>query len=379
AHPRDAVGHYELGTAESTAKPAAALAELNRALALEPNLAAAHFARGLLRYRQGNLQAAVADFAFTVKAQPDNAAALDRLAEMYLALNRTGEALPLLRKAAALAPENSRVQLHLGHALTKLGQHAEAAQAFRRYRELNTGQENLPHAAGLLEFLGLSPAQQYAQYRAGVERAVKKNPKNAAAQVRYLGIVLNDGNLPSARETCEKLARLHLAPSQLRQALGQLLAARQYTLAESLLGKAGADSRRSPEIEMEGAIAAFHTASPAAALAQLDRIPKPARSADYYLARAQMLAATGQNAQADSALRAAVLAAPKRARFYSAAALLLVKMRRVPEAVKLLDHGIKAVPDASELRSMRALMLHTGGASATDRTALLDALQPLVY
>lgn len=237
AHPSDAVGHYELGTAESTADPSAALAELNRALAIDPKLAPAHFARGLLRYRKSDIQAAAADFAFTVKAQPENAAALDRLAEMDLALNRTGEALPLLRKAASLAPENARVQLHLGQALTKAGKRTEAAEALRRYRELNSGQESVPHAAGLLAFLGLSPAEQYAQYRAGVERAVKKNPQNAEAQVRYLGILLNAGDLAGARAVCGRLAMLHPTPQQLREAANELRAAGQYALAQSLQTK----------------------------------------------------------------------------------------------------------------------------------------------
>lgn len=236
-HPRDPIGHYELGTAESTADPGAALAELNQALVLAPNLATAHFARGLLRYRAGDLQAAVADFTFDVKAEPGNAAALDRLAEVYVALNRTYDALPLLRKAASLAPQDGRVQLHLGQALTKLGEHSEAMQAFRRYRELKSGEQSLPNAAGLLEFLGLSPAEQYAQYRAGVERAVKKDPQNADAQVRYLGIVLNERDFVSARQVCERLALLHPAPEELQQALKELRAAGQDALAQSLLDK----------------------------------------------------------------------------------------------------------------------------------------------
>ncbi|MGH9771861.1 MAG: tetratricopeptide repeat protein, partial [Candidatus Acidiferrales bacterium] len=248
-HPRDAVGHYELGTAESTAKPAAALAELNRALALQPQMAPAHFARGLLYYRKDDLKAAVADFSVAVKQQPDNAAALDRLAEMYLALNRTGDALPLLRKAAALAPGDSRVQLHLGQALVKAGKQTEARQAFERYRDLKNGAESVPHAAGLLAFLGLSRARQYAQYRAGVERAVKKDPRNAEAQVRYLGILLNDGDVQSARKVCGRLAGLHPAPAQLRQAAHELLAAGQYALAQPLLEKAGAPQpeKQNPE------------------------------------------------------------------------------------------------------------------------------------
>jgi predicted Zn-dependent protease len=379
AHPRDAEGHYELGTAESTAKPAAALAELNRAIEIEPKLASAHFARGLLRYRQGDLQAAASDFAFTVNEQPENPAALDRLAEVYLALNRAQEALPLLHKAAGLAPDNARVELHLGHALIKTGNQAEAAQAFHRYRELNTGQENVPHATGLVEFLGLSPAEQYARYRAGVERAVKQNPENAEAQVRYLGIVLNDGNVQAASEVCNKIAQLHPASGDLEDAADQLLNARQYALVEALLSQAGQTAQRSPEIEVDCALAVLHTAGPAAALAQLDQISQNARSGDYYVARAEILAASGRQVEVDTALQKAIVATPKRPQFYAEGALLLTKTGQVPEAVKLLDRGIKAVPDDAELSSMRALALGMEGASAKNRAALLDAMQSLFH
>ena len=206
-HPDDPLGHYELGTAEAANDPDSALAELNRALALKPELVAAHVARGILKYRQGDFTRALTDFAYAVKRNPKSAAFLDRLAETYLALNRPDDALPVLREASALAPRDSKILLHLGRALSGTGHADEANATLARFRELGADKSTLPHPTGLVDFLSLSPQEQQARYRAGLERTIREQPGNADAQTRYLKLLLAQGEFDKAAAVSKTVRR----------------------------------------------------------------------------------------------------------------------------------------------------------------------------
>jgi Flp pilus assembly protein TadD len=227
-HPTDPVGHYELGTAESPSDADSAFREFNRAITLNPEFAAARFARGLLLYRQGNPEAALLDFEWTAKHVSKNAAVLDRLGETQLALNQVEKAVDTLRAAVELAPGNVTILNHLGRALTKLGQREEAQAVFARLRELGPARSESPHPAGLLDFLSLSPEEQLARYRAGVERVIEKNPDNVQAQLQYLQLLLEDGNTEQALSVTRKIALLKPAPTLARETEAVLLSAQQY-------------------------------------------------------------------------------------------------------------------------------------------------------
>ncbi len=233
-HPADPVGHYELGTAESPSNADLAFREFSRAIALKPELTAARFARGLLLYRQGNTEAALLDFEWTATHASKNPAVLDRLGETQLALNQVEKAIGTLRAAAELAPENATVMNHLGRALTKAGQSNEARAVFAHLRELGPAKSESPHPAGLLDFLSLSPEEQQARYRAGVERVVSKNPDNVQAQLRYLQLLLEDGNTEQALSVTRKIALLKPTPALAREVEAVLLSAQQYDAAKQL-------------------------------------------------------------------------------------------------------------------------------------------------
>jgi tetratricopeptide (TPR) repeat protein len=236
-HPNDAIGHYELGTAECSSNPGEAERELNRALALKPDLAAARFARGLLIYKRGKPELALTDFEFAEKRDPDNPAVLNRLGQAYMDLNRTIDAVRVLRKAAEGAPEDATIQLHFGRALAKAGQAEEAKTVFARVRELGPGKSELPHPAGLIDFLSLSPAEQRARYRAGVERTVQKSPNNVEAQVRYLELLLQDGETNEAAATSRQILALKPSAAIRSEAAQMLRNAQQYDLAKQFEGQ----------------------------------------------------------------------------------------------------------------------------------------------
>lgn len=347
-HPTDAVGHYELAMAEIVSNTPQAASELDRALALKPDLIPAHVTRGLLFYRQGRPETALPDFEIAAKHEPDNPGVLDRLGEVYIALGRTQDALPVLKKAAALAPRDTTILLRYARALSKAGQKEEAGAVFARCRELGPARSTLPHPAGLVDFLSLSPEEQRARYRAGVERTVQRDPANVEAQVRYLELLLEDGETGEALTVVEKIARLDPSAKLMADATRALLAAEQYAALKEFITHTGASSG---ELAIDLALADAHTASPQAALEQLDRIPEPERNGDYYLALAQILEMAGIDSTA--ALKQAMRMHPTRAELYQQTVLLLIKDHRTQEARELLDEGSRALPDNADLPMMK--------------------------
>lgn len=353
-HPNDAEGYYELALAEIDIDPAQALIHLDKAVSLNSDFPAARSARGSLYYQQGKPEAALADLEFAAARQPNDAINLDRLGQSYLALDRPADAVGVLRRAAELAPADSKTQLHFARALADAGATAESKVVMERFRQLGPA-KTIPVPAGLVEYLSLSPEQQRADYRSRVEQAVAKDPSDAAAQVRYLKLLLDDGKLDQGLATARRIAALKPGAAVLADAGHSLLQSEQYRLARELLEAAAAGS--SSDAQLDLAIATFHLTGAAEGLQLMDRVPEPGRNGDYYLARAQMLDASGRAEESVAALSQALRAAPKSPALYRQAAAFLVKSGQPAEALRLLDQAATAGPQDRESLLMRATTL----------------------
>ena len=369
-HPDDAVGHFELGVALNKDNPAQALTEFDRALALKADFAAAHSARGSLYYQMAKPEAALADLEAVAGLRPDDAVSLDRLGQTYLALDRAADAVRVLRQAAALAPDDSKTQLHLARALADAGQAAESKAAMDRFRQLGPV-VNKAVPGGLVDYLGLTPEQRRADYRRRVERVVREHPEDAAAQVTYLRLLLEEGESPRAVEVARQIAALKPAAAVLADAGRALLEARQYAPARELLEKAVAAAA---DVELDLAIAAFHAAGPAEGTRLLDGVPEAARGGDYYLARAEMLDASGNAPEAAAALEQALRASPRRSGLYLQVGSFLLRKGRTGDALRVSDEAMQAFAEEREILLMRAVVLEQadrGGEAAP----LLEQMQ----
>jgi tetratricopeptide (TPR) repeat protein len=333
---------------------------LDRALALDPNYLAARMARGSLYYQEGKPESAVKDLEFAASRQPDDAANLDRLGQTYQALDRTADAVRVLRRAAELAPEDSKTLLHYARALADAGQTGESKVVMDRFRQLGPEQKKIV-PAGLVEYLSLSPEQRHADYRARVEKAVRDRPEEPDAQAAYLKSLIEDGNADRVAAATRRLAGLKPGAAVLADAGRALLAANHYALARDLLRQAAAADPRASDVELDLAIATFHATGAAtgaiAGLALMDRMPDSERSAGYYLARAQMLDASGKIPDAVAALDQALRAAPKQPDLYRQAIRLLAREGRAPEALRRIDEAARALPENREILLLKATTL----------------------
>jgi tetratricopeptide (TPR) repeat protein len=209
------------------------------------------------------------------------------------------------------------------------------------------------------DLLSLPPEQLYAQYRAEVESRLKKEPENPEVNVRYLTLLVDEGRSKEAADIALQLQSLLPPPLLAAQAAQALLRAGQYTEAKPLLQYAAA-SAPTIEVQLDLAIALFHTDGAQSAMTELERVPEKQRSGDYYLARAQMLDAEGKPDDALADLQHALGAAPTRADLYAEAARFLVRTHRPAEAIRLLDQASRALPDNREILLLQAALFAVG-------------------
>ena len=109
--------------------------KLVQALALDPNLAEAHYLLGLIRQQDGRADAALQSFRAALKLNPRYTAAQARVCELdtvFARVRETGydKALISCRRAVLLDPRDPEPHFHIGWIQTKLGSHADAIQEF---------------------------------------------------------------------------------------------------------------------------------------------------------------------------------------------------------------------------------------------------------
>ncbi len=368
-HPEDPVGHYELGLAQSTNDPTRGMESLDKALQLKPDFAAARSARGALHYLQGKSEAAATDLEKAAAGDPNDSLVLDRLGQAYRAMDRLDDSVRVLRRAAKLAPNEPAIQLHLASALGEAGDTAESEVLMGRYRQMRPPQA----PRDLMHYLSLTPEQQQADYRARVEKAVRDNSGDLAAQVRYLKLSLENGQYAQAAQTARIIRDGKADAAILADAGKALLEAGRFGPARELLDKALAGDPFSG-LELDVAVAAFRASGPKEGLQALERVPRKGRdTADYNLARAEMLDAAGQAAEAIAAMDRALRAAPGRTGLYWQQMVLLSRNGRTPDAIQLLDRAAEAMPREPKIPLLKATLLENAG-NTSQAEKLLDTV-----
>ena len=117
-----------------------ALATVEEAIKLAPDLASGYSSRGYLRYsRAWDWQGAAADFKRAMALDPNNAELLSSYAQSLFFSGAQTEAIAMARKATAIDPLSVETWRFLGLLLFCSGQDAEARVAWQRALEINPG------------------------------------------------------------------------------------------------------------------------------------------------------------------------------------------------------------------------------------------------
>lgn len=109
---------------------------VDRALALDEGIAAAHVARGLMARIEGDDRRGERAYRRAIELQPSNAPAHRALAFLLLAHGRVGEALEAMRRAQLLDPFSLVTNGGLGRFLYHAGRYGEAITQLRKTLEM---------------------------------------------------------------------------------------------------------------------------------------------------------------------------------------------------------------------------------------------------
>lgn len=274
-----------------------ALDLIDRALALRPDLVAAHANRGVVLHALGRLQDALASYARALELQPQYPDAHMNMGNALRALDRHEEALACYDRALQLQSGHAQAWFNRGNALQSLARPAEALASFDRALSLRPDDPAMHSNRGnvLQELNRMDEALQ------AYDRAIALQPDHPEAH-------FNRGSVLQGMERFDEALR----------AYDQALAIQpRHALAWSNRGNVLLDTERPKE-----AISAF--------LRALAISPTQAR-VHYNLGNA--LRAIGENAAAIQSYDRALEADPQNVKALVNKGIALFKLDRVEEAL----------------------------------------------
>jgi tetratricopeptide (TPR) repeat protein len=354
-YPKDARGLYELAIAETVREPDKALEHLTRALAVNPKLNAARYARAVLAYQLGKTAESVEDLKIVVAKEPDDYRALDALGVDYARLEQFEDAARVLKRAMELAPKDDKVLTHYSRVLVRLNRKEEAEKVLAAFRSLGPEESRRQPYGGLFQFLKLPPEEQYNQYMTNLRRTITTRPEDPALRVRLANALLREGKTDEALESFRAARKLTSDATLLASCGKTLLDYELYAAAQEFLEPALAANHSAPDLRLDLATASFHAAGPEAGLQVLDGTPPAQQKGDYFLLRAQILDAMNKPEEAAKSLNRGFATAPTRADLYFQAAIFLIKHEQYKRAIRFLEQAKPAIPDAPELQLLQAM------------------------
>jgi tetratricopeptide (TPR) repeat protein len=122
----------------------AAVEQFRAAVKADPREPNAHFGLGYLLWKQNQFEEAALEFHAELDNVPDHAQALAFLADSYMQLNRSSEAMPLIQKALKIDPNVPRAHLDLGILYADAGHNDDAIREFKLAAKL-TPEDPSPH------------------------------------------------------------------------------------------------------------------------------------------------------------------------------------------------------------------------------------------
>ena len=131
--PQDAEAHYNLGiTLKELGRLDEALASYTHSIALKPEFAEAHFNLGNTLIELGRLDEALASYTQSIALKPEFAEAHYNLGNTLKELGRLDEALTSYTQSIALKPDFTEVHNNLGNTLKELGRLDEALVSYKQ-------------------------------------------------------------------------------------------------------------------------------------------------------------------------------------------------------------------------------------------------------
>lgn len=364
-----------------------------QALALDPNLAEAHYLLGLVRQQEGRIAAARQSFGAAVKIDPRYAAAQARVCELDTVLARAVDkdydrALTSCRRAVQLDASDPESHFHSGWLQAKLGNGAIAVQEFNTTLRLDPkfpkarfelamsymDQRDPDRAIPLLEqVVKAEPINTNAKFQLG-SALVKKNQCEAA--IPWLQAATESSQRHYLLARCyQKLNRAEEAAAELAQVRNlmegsgvrteaQLLAAQAHQKAEA--GeldhaienyRAALQKTNDPTLTIDLAVALLKKGD-------AEEVIRLLGSRTDALARYQIALAHSQRDRFDQArtqLMQAVHDKPDFVEAWYQLGIACLRLGNIPQSERALRTAAKLRPDESAIRLALAEVLQAVG------------------
>jgi tetratricopeptide (TPR) repeat protein len=354
-HAGDTIGHYYLAQLTWNSRPDFALDQLSIALRLDPNFAPAHFARGWLLYRSGRTADALPHFQAAARLEPASVRALDQLGLAYLSLDKLMEAEAILRRAVAVAPNDPEALMHLGRALIASERAGEAQPYFEKFRKLRSHKAKDPLKEPVMIELATMPQAERTQRQIErLQRDVKEHPSDPELLLNFAGLLLADGQIAKATDAYRELLMRNADSGIWYRAGKSLSLAGRYELAIEFLKRAAPDVVKA---RLDLAIALSFEGRTKQAVDVIQEVPETERGGDYFLTKARILNAAGQDAEAEKALSDGLRLSSSRADVAQRTAIWLLARNRAPEALNILGQASDGKSENPDLLLTRAIVL----------------------
>lgn len=203
--PRSALAHNNLGAVfHRRGDEERALAELKKAVRIQPDHKEAHNNLGVMHRKYGRWEEAISEFEKSLKENPDYYPALLNLTEVYLRISRLKEAEETIRQVIDHNPYLPRAYNALGIVLEKKGKEARAREAYLKAAQLN------PEYAVPLRNLAVSflDAGEHEEAIKTAREAIRRKPFQPAGYLVLSRVYVSRGELDQARAQLSEALRL---------------------------------------------------------------------------------------------------------------------------------------------------------------------------
>jgi len=353
-----------------------AQAIIRKALDLDPNLAEAHYALGILAEHRRDGEAE-AHYRRAVSLKPDFAEAYNNLGATLGRQGRPGEAEAAYRKAVDLNPRLPQAQRNLGIALTERQKYAEAEAAFRKAIELKLDDADLYCGLGK----ALTNQDRLNEAEAACRKAIDLQPDFAPAHDNLGAALDRQGKHVEAEAAFRKAIELQPDLAWSHSNLGGVLLRRQrYDEAEASLRKAIDLKPDYAEAYNNLAIALFRQGKPEdAEVAYRKAIDLQYVNAMVYNDFGRALGQQGKHVEAEAAFRKAIDLQPNLIQAHVNLGSALIGQQKYGEAEAALGRAIALKPDFGVPRFflgqalMRQARFEEAGTVLKDAAELLPA------
>jgi tetratricopeptide (TPR) repeat protein len=353
----------------------AAVADFEKARALDPRNAPNYFNLGMLHHQRGEITRALEDYRLGLALAPDDTGANESYARLLMDAHRYREAVAPLEKLKRNSPSNLSLRVALVESYLKASLNDQAEQEIQEVVNAPNCSTNDQLSLAKL----LAENKQPDASRWVLEQVIQAAPDLADAH-GGLGIVLTEmGRYKEATNELQRAVRLSPDSAEYAMRYAEaLLLSKQYPAAMDFLKSVKDRFGKLPEYRYKLGLAYYGSADYISAIDELEGVVRENPNLDraqYFLGHSY--SATGDLAKAEIYYRKALALHPQDASYYAALghALKRDNDQKTDEAIGYLQKALQLDPSDTLSKQDLALCYEKKGRYPEAERLLVDVLR----